>query len=116
MNKETALRTTDLSGCEKQILGCIYDYHRKNDEAPNLKDIMAMIEERYGTVWKMQTICTFFTRMEKKGLITTAKNGRYSYYYPVLPFDVYVGREISDICKVYFEGDMKQLKRFVRRL
>lgn len=116
MTKETSVKTIDLSSCEKLVLGCIYEYHRKNGEAPNLKDIMAMIESHYGINWKLQTICTFFTRMEKKGLIMIAKNGRYSYYYPVLPFEVYVSREIGDLCKAYFGDDMKSLKRFVRQL
>lgn len=116
MSNDVAVKTMDLSGCEKIIMGCIYDYHRMNESAPNLKDIMAILDERYGIQWKMQTICTFFSRMEKKGLLTIAKNGRYSYYYPVLPFDEYVSREINDLCKVYFENDMKQLKRFVRQL
>lgn len=116
MHNDVAGKTIDLSSCEKIVLGCIYEYHRKNGEAPNLKDIIAMLDEKYGIQWKMQTICTFFTRMEKKGLLTMAKNGRYSYYYPVLPFEEYVSREINDLCKVYFGDDMKQLKRFVRQL
>lgn len=116
MNNEMTIKTIDLSGCEKIILGCIYEYHRKNEEAPNLKDIMQILDERYGIQWKMQTICTFFTRMEKKGLLMIAKNGRYSYYYPVLPFDVYVRREMEDLCKAYFGEDLKLMKRFVRQL
>ena len=106
----------ELSGCEKLILGCIYEYHRKKEAAPNLKDITEMLEMRHGITWKMQTICTFFTRMEKKGLLSIEKNGRYSYYYPVLPFEEYVGRELDALCKAYFEGDRKQFKRFVRQL
>lgn len=116
MNKEISVKAIELSNCEKLVLGCIYEYHRTNGEAPNLKDIMAMLESRYGINWKLQTVCTFFTRMEKKGLIMISKNGRYSYYYPVLPFEVYVSREINDLCKAYFGDDMKSLKRFVRQL
>lgn len=116
MDKEIPVKTIDLSGCEKLLLGCIYEYHRKKGEAPNLKDIMSMVENHYGITWKMQTVCTFFSRMEKKGLLIIAKNGRFSYYYPVLPFDVYVRREINDLCKAYFGDDIKQLKRFVRQL
>ena len=116
MNKEIAVKTTDLSGCEKIILGCIYEYHREKEEAPNLKDILEILDATYGIQWKMQTICTFFTRMEKKGLLTIEKNGRYSYYYPVLPFDVYMRGEMEDLCKAYFGDDMKRFKRFVRQL
>lgn len=106
----------ELSGCEKLILGCIYEYHRKREKAPNLKDITEMLEKHHGIVWKMQTICTFFTRMEKKGLLLIKKNGRYSYYYPVMSFEKYVGGELEDLCKAYFAGDKKLLKRFVRKM
>ena len=109
-------KTIELSGCEKLILGCIYEYHRKKETAPNLKDITEMLEKHHGIVWKMQTICTFFTRMEKKGLLSIKKNGRYSYYYPVLPFERYVGEELENLCKAYFEGDKRLLKRFVRQM
>ncbi|MBR5127258.1 MAG: BlaI/MecI/CopY family transcriptional regulator [Roseburia sp.] len=105
----------ELSGCEKLILGCIYEYYKKNEKAPNLKDITAILELRHGIAWKLQTICTFFTRMEKKGLITTAKNGRYTYYYPVMSFEEYVKKELNELCDAYFESDLKQLKRFVRQ-
>jgi len=116
MNNKSVLKTKELSDCEKLILGCIYEYHRKKQEAPNLKNITEMLEKRYGIGWKLQTICTFFTRMEKKGLITVSKNGRYSYYHPVLPYEVYVAQELRDVCKIYFENDLKQMKRFVRQL
>ena len=116
MSMNATPKMIELSGCEKIILGCIYDYHRKNEEAPNLKDLLVILEERYGIRWKMQTICTFFTRMEKKGLLSIKKRGRYSYYYPVLSFDAYVRGELNDLCKAYFGDDMKQMKRFVRQL
>ncbi len=116
MAREVMIKSSELSDCEKIILGCIYEYHRKQQEAPNLKDIMQLLEIRYGIEWKMQTICTFFTRMEKKGLLTIKKRGRYSYYYPVLPFEIYVQQEIESFCKIYFEGDKKRFKRFVRQL
>jgi len=116
MGKEIIYKTAELSECEKIVLGCIYEHHRKKQEAPNLKDIMSMLESNYGIIWKLQTICTFFTRMEKKGLISVKKNGRYSYYYPVLPFESYVKQELEQLCKIYFEGNVKMLKKFVRHL
>jgi len=116
MGKEILHKTMELSDCEKIILGCIYEYHRKKQEAPNLKDITSMLESHYGIEWKMQTICTFFSRMERKGLISIKKNGRYSYYYPVFPFETYVEQEIRQVCKVYFEGNIKAFKKFVRQI
>lgn len=116
MGKEIDFSGMDLSSCEKMILGCVYEYHRKKEEAPNLRDIMELVTAKYGIEWKLQTICTFFSRMEKKGLLTILKKGRYSYYYPVVPYEVYVRYELGEVCKIYFENDIKLLKRFVRKL
>ena len=69
MEKEDVMKSIDLSGCEKIIMGSIYEYHRKYEEVPNLKDIMVIVEGRYGIEWKLQTVCTFLSRMEKKALL-----------------------------------------------
>lgn len=113
---EVEFKSGDLSGCERMILGCIYEYNRKNDMAPNLRDIMVLIEEKYGILWKQQTVCTFLTRMERKRLIMTEKRGRYTYYYPVVPYEVYVRAELMELCNIYFEDSEKRLKQFVRQM
>ena len=112
----TQMKSNDLSGCEKRILGCIYEYKRRNDAAPNLRDLMALIEEKYGILWKQQTVCTFLSRMEKKGLLMTEKKGRYTYYYPVVPYEVYVCNEVKELCNIYFENSEKRLKQFIRQM
>lgn len=114
MEKEDTMKSIDLSGCEKIIMGSVYEYHRKYNKAPNLKDIMLIVEKRYEIEWKLQTVCTFLSRMEKKGLLSIKKNGRYSYYYPVLTFKEYMERELNELCRIYFEADKKQMKKFVR--
>ena len=116
MVDETQMKSSDLSGCEKRVLGCIYEYKRKNEELPNLRDLMTLIEEKYGILWKQQTVCTFLNRMEKKGLLMTEKKGRYTYYYPVVPYEIYVCRELKELCNIYFENSEKKLKQFVRRM
>lgn len=116
MKKMKEMKTVDLSNCEKLVLGCVYEFHKKKHKAPSLKDVVSMIEEKYNITWKLQTICTFFSRIEKKGLISVAKNGRYSYYYPVVPYEVYVGQEINELCKIFFGDDKKEFKKFVRQL
>lgn len=116
MKKDSSFRAIDLSGCEKMILGCIYEHIRNQESVPNLKDIMALVGEKYGIEWKMQTVCTFLSRIECKGLITISKEGRYSYYHPVVPYEVYMKYELHEMCKMYFEDDIKALKKFIRQL
>lgn len=116
MKKTKEVKLIDLSECEKLVLGCVYEFHKKRKKAPSLKDVVSMIEEKYDITWKLQTICTFFSRIEKNGLILIAKNGRYSYYYPVVPYEIYVGQEIDELCKIFFGDDKKEFKKFVRQL
>lgn len=106
----------NLSDCERKILGCIYEFCRKEEEAPRLKDIIRLIGEKYGELWKMQTVCTFLSRMEKKGVLSIKKEGRYSYYYPTIAYETYVHQELMELCNIYFEQNEKKLKQFVRQM
>lgn len=107
---------TNLSNCERRILGCIYEHYRKEEDAPTLKNIMNLIEQKYGSPWKLQTVCTFLTRMGKKGVITIQKMGKYSYYCPSLPYEEYVYLELKELCDIYFEQNEKKMKQFVRQI
>ena len=107
---------TNLSDCERRILGCIYEHYRKEEEAPNLKKIVSLIEQKYEKQWKLQTVCTFLTRMEKKGVITIQKMGRNSYYYPVIAYEEYVRLELKELCEIYFEQNEKRMKQFIKQM
>ena len=60
----------ELSSCEKMVLGCIYEYQAKNEVVPDLASIVELVNLRFEKEWKMQTVCTFLTRMEKKGYVS----------------------------------------------
>lgn len=106
----------ELSGCEKMVLGCIYEYQRRNEVAPDLVSIVELVNLKFEKGWKMQTVCTFLTRMEKKGLITIERRRRNSRYYPVLPREEYLKQTFEEISKLYFSDNMKQLRSFVRNM
>ena len=54
----------ELSGCEKMVLGCIYEYQRRNEVAPDLISIVELANMKFEKDWKKQTVCTFLSRME----------------------------------------------------
>ncbi len=116
MGKEIDLEVTELSNCEKIVISCIYEYFNKAQEAPDLNTLMNMLSQNYEKNWKKQTVCTFLKRMEMKGLISINRVGRYSYYYPILPYEQYLLHEFAEICSLYFSGDIRQMKRFVRTM
>ena len=116
MEKEIGLEIAELSDCEKMVLSCIYQYLNKAQEAPDLNTLMDMLSRNYKKVWKKQTVCTFLKRVERKGLISIERVGKYSYYYPILSYEQYLSHEFREICNLYFSGDIKQMKRFVRAM
>lgn len=106
----------ELSSCEKMVLGCIYEYQRRNEVAPDLVSIVELVNLKFDKEWKMQTVCTFLTRMEKKGLITIERRRRNSRYSPVVPREEYIRQAFEEISRLYFNDNMKQLRSFVRKM
>ena len=98
----------ELSGCEKMVLGSIYEYQRKNDVAPDLVSLVELVNTKFDKNWKMQTVCTFLTRMEKKGLITIERRKRSSRYIPVLSREDYIRQAFEEMSKLYFNDNMKK--------
>lgn len=105
----------ELSSCEKMVLGCIYEYLRRNEVAPDLTSIVEMANAKFEKDWKVQTVCTFLTRMEKKGLITIERKRKNSRYVPVLSREAYLKQVFEEVARVYFNNNMKQLRSFVRK-
>ena len=75
---------------------------------------MQWTSEKHGRNWKPQTVCTFISRMEKKGLLKSEKVGRVSYYEPLIPYEAYIQMELEELCDVFFDGNKKKMKSFVR--
>ena len=105
----------ELSSCEKMVLSCIYEYQRKNEVAPDLASIVEMANARFDKDWKVQTICTFLTRMEKKGLIKIERKRKSSRYTPAISREEYLKQVFSEVSRLYFNGNIKQLRSFVRK-
>lgn len=105
----------ELSSCEKMVLSCIYEYQRRNDVAPDLTSIVEMANAKFDKGWKVQTVCTFLTRMEKKGLITIERRRKNSRYIPIISREEYLRLAFGEISKLYFNNNIKQLRSFVRK-
>lgn len=75
------------SECELKALLCVYNHHAEFGEAPDLKSTIVELNGKYKKDWKPQTVSTFLSRLVKKGLLITARKGRYSYYTPVHELD-----------------------------
>lgn len=103
----------ELSNSEKMVISCIYKHTRATGEKPNLHDLERILLNDFGISWKLQTLCTFLTRIEGKGYITAERVKRYSYYTPVLPHDDYIKAELQNIANIYFGGKTSAIKKYI---
>lgn len=115
LEEKSGFAEMELSSCEKMVLSCIYEYQKRNDVAPDLTSIVEMANGRFEKDWKVQTVCTFLTRMEKKGLITIERRKKNSRYIPVISREAYLKQAFGEFSKLYFNDNLKQLRSFVRK-
>ena len=98
-----------LAECEEMIMSILWS----SEEDLDLMTVAANAKERFGKEWKLQTVATFMTRLEKKKYIDIYKIGRYSHYHPVVGLDEYRKAKLEEVCGILFEEDLEQMARFV---
>lgn len=57
--------------------------------------------------WKIQTISTFLTRMEQKGVLKSYKNGRIKIYLPMVSRQEYQNLEAQGMLEAFYKGSVK---------
>ena len=60
-----------ISECEEMIMSVLW----KNTDL-NVVEITELLKLRFGKDWKLQTVCTFLTRLKSKGYINIYKTKR----------------------------------------
>ena len=58
--------------------------------------------------WKVQTISTFLTRMERKRFVQSAKKGKTKFYSPVISEEEIRGIEANGLLENYYEGSLRK--------
>lgn len=91
-----------LSDSEKEIL----DWMWKEDKEYTYKDIFCKFGENTDKGWKKQTLSTFLTRMEKKGVIEVRKSGNKYYYKAALNRWQYERKKAEYFLNAYFDGSI----------
>ena len=72
-------RSKKLSETEYEIMEVLW-----NSEAPmSASQILSYFAEYRNKDWKAQTLATFLSRLTQKGLITSKREGRVPYYWPI---------------------------------
>lgn len=101
-----------LTECEEMIMSILWS----SEEDLDLMTVTDNAKERFGKEWKLQTVATFMTRLEKKKYISVYRIGRYSHYHPVVSKDEYRKEKVEEVCGILFEEDLEQMARFIANM
>ena len=100
---------TALSETEEKILAILV----KSDVDMTLEEVTEQACLRYGKVWKIQTVSTFLTRMQKKGYIGIYKVGRHSHYHPEISLNDYRLMMLNRVKDLLFGGSWENVAEFI---
>ena len=98
-----------LTECEELIMSILWS----SEEDLDLMRVQDKVKERFGKEWKLQTVATFMTRMEKKKYISIYRIGRYSHYHPVVSIDEYRKEKMEEVCTLLFGNDVEKMLEFI---
>ena len=87
----------ELSNCEKMVMSVL----TRADGDPDLMTVTARLKSDFDKDWKIQTVATFMTRLQKKEYIEIYKVGRYSHYHSLYTRDELVEHELNEIRRIY---------------
>ena len=98
-----------LSDSEKEILECMW----KEDKEYSYRDIAVQFGEDSEKRWKKQTLSTFLTRMEQKGVISVRCEGeerfkKRRYFKAALNRQQYERERARHLLDCYFDGSLNQ--------
>jgi len=106
------MNITKLPDSELLIMMIIWN----SIEDPDLMTVTRIAKERYGKIWKLQTVATFMTRLEKRGFITIYRIGRYSHYKEIITHEEYTTYAINETNAILFDNDVTDIFKYVNKV
>lgn len=93
-----------VSESELKLMRIIWDHQGKAQYA----EIAKILEDK-GLAWKKNTIITFLTRLQEKGMLTINKIGRRNEYIAAVTEKEYLSQQTKSFVGNVYEGDVKGL-------
>ena len=78
-----------------------------------MHQVTANANAKFGKDWKIQTVATFLTRLEKKKYISIYRVGRYSHYHPEVSKDEYRKIVLEEVVARLFDDNKKAMAECV---
>lgn len=92
---------THITDCEQLVMKCVWD----SEEDLSMMQMVDLVQEKYGKVWKPQTISTFLARLVKKGYLEMTRHGRVFFYHQIIEHQDYVQTLSKEYVDFWFKGD-----------
>ena len=92
-----------LSECELVTMRCVWNLG-KNATAFN---VINMLAEDYGMVYKETTVYTFLKKLKEKGFLDTFRKG-VTYYVPKVEEETYQKEMAKKLLRFWYKGDVTQ--------
>lgn len=94
------MRDHTLSESELYIMKVIW----RSEEALSLSEIVEHVQKDYQKNWKPQTVSVFLGRIVKKALLTSKRQGRQFFYYPMITEEEYRKKEAAKCVDMLSDG------------
>lgn len=92
----------NLSRGEEKIMKILWE---SKDGDLDLATVNARVKHKYDKDYKLQTVATFLTRLQRKGFIEIYRVGRYSHYRPLISAENYKIMKLTEMLNMWFDGD-----------
>ena len=93
----------NLSNAEYEIM----QYLWAQESPATLQDVIAYCNGENQRSWKQQTIYTFLSRLEQKGVVTAVKKGQKRYYSAAMTLDELRSVSAQHFLDANFKGSLK---------
>ncbi len=92
-----------LSECEMVTMRCVWNL---GDNATAF-NVINMLAEDYGMVYKETTVYTFLKKLKDKGFVDTVRRG-VTYYIPLVDETTYQKEMAKKLLRFWFNGDISE--------
>lgn len=93
----------NLSNAESEIM----QYLWAQKQPVTLQDVITYCTQEKGHTWKQQTIYTFLSRLEQKGIVTADKRGQKRYYSAAMTLEELTSVSAHQFLDSNFKGSLK---------
>ncbi len=92
-----------LTHAEKAIMECLWN----REDGLGFKDLISCMSEKFGKVWKKQTLSTYINSLQKAGLIRTDARQRPYIYHAVCTRGEFLHHQTAKLVEEEYDNSLR---------